>query len=60
MAEKRPIGWVSPVVHYCIGCAPDGLTENYPPLREGDDYGVPYSCDVCGANLKPQADGGDE
>jgi hypothetical protein len=32
---------------------PEGLRDFYPPMREGDDRGVPYICDVCNQQLKP-------
>jgi hypothetical protein len=33
--------------------APEGVVEFHEPLREGKDYGVPYHCDDCGAELRP-------
>lgn len=54
---RRPIGYESPVLYYCLGCVPDALSESYEPMREGDDHGVPYHCDVCGAELAPSEGG---
>jgi hypothetical protein len=48
---KRAIGWTITQT-YCCECAPEGLREFYPPLREGDDHGVPYICDVCDKKLQ--------
>lgn len=37
----------------CRGCALDRDVADYvPPLREGDDYGVPFFCDYCGETLE--------
>lgn len=51
-ASRRPLGYQITIT-YCRGCAPEGVTESYEPLREGDDYGVPYHCDLCGEDLLP-------
>lgn len=34
-------------------CAPEGVRDNYHPIREGDDHGVPYHCDLCDGPLTP-------
>jgi hypothetical protein len=49
---RRPIGW-SVTTTYCPDCVPEGLRDFYPPMREGDDRGVPYICDICNQQLKP-------
>lgn len=48
----RAIGYTI-TQHWCRKCVPEGISEGVEPLREGDDYGVPYHCDVCGEPLLP-------
>ena len=49
---RRPVGYT--ITHYwCRKCVPEGVRDSYSPMREGDDYGVPYSCDDCGEPLLP-------
>jgi hypothetical protein len=49
---KQALGFQ--VTHtWCRECAPEGVRDFCAPLREGDDYGVPYACDVCDARLVP-------
>jgi hypothetical protein len=52
MSTKRPLGWRITST-YCPACAPDGIRDCYAPMREGDDHGVPYSCDICDELLLP-------
>ncbi len=49
---KRPIGY-QVTSTWCRECAPEGVSDSYPPLREGDDHGVPYRCDICDRPLTP-------
>lgn len=49
---KRPIGYAV-TRYWCRKCAPEGIRDYYSPMREGDDYGVPYDCDVCEGPLLP-------
>lgn len=51
---KRPVGYVV-TQHFCLDCAPEGLRDFYEPMREGEDHGVPYSCDMCGKDMTPDA-----
>lgn len=51
-AQPRPLGFQITST-WCRTCAPEGITESYAPLREGDDHGVPYDCDICGKPLLP-------
>jgi hypothetical protein len=41
---------------WCLDCAPEGVKELYPAMREGDDQGVPYDCDICCKALTPTED----
>lgn len=50
--SKRPIGYQITST-YCREHAPGGLVDFYQPMREGEDYGVPYRCDVCDQELNP-------
>jgi len=45
---SRPIGY-RVTLTYCRECAPEGVRDFYPPLREGD-LGW---CDTCGEELRP-------
>lgn len=51
-ATRRPIGYTV-TQYWCRKCAPEGVADSYAPMREGDDHGVPYSCDRCGDPLLP-------
>jgi hypothetical protein len=50
--SKRAIGFAV-TYHWCRRCAPEGIAESCQPMREGDDHGIPYSCDTCGGDLLP-------
>jgi hypothetical protein len=50
--SARPIGW-QVTATFCRACVPEGISESGAPMREGDDYGVPYRCDTCGEKLLP-------
>lgn len=52
--SKPPIGYMVTQT-WCRECAPEGVRDYHTPMREGDDHGVPYSCDVCGEDLLPCA-----
>lgn len=49
---RRPVGY-QVTSTYCRSCAPEGVRDCYEPMREGDDYGVPFSCDRCQEPLAP-------
>jgi hypothetical protein len=49
---RRPLGY-QVTQTFCRACAPEGVRDFCNPMREGDDHGIPYSCDVCGEDLKP-------
>lgn len=49
---KRAIGYTI-TNYWCRKCVPEGIHDSYAPMREGDDHGVPYDCDVCGEKLLP-------
>lgn len=50
--SRRPIGY-QVTYTYCRACAPEGMRDYREPMREGDDHGVPFSCDECGGRLGP-------
>lgn len=53
MMAKRPIGYQFTQT-FCYACAPEGLQDFHEPMREGDDYGVPFHCDMCDEKLTPE------
>jgi hypothetical protein len=50
--SKRAIGYTV-TYHWCRRCVPEGISESYAPLREGDDAGIPYHCDMCDSAMLP-------
>lgn len=51
--SKRSIGYVQPAQYFCRECASGDVREFADRVVEGDDYGIPYLCDRCGATLVP-------
>jgi hypothetical protein len=49
---NRAIGYTI-TNYWCRKCVPEGVVDSYPPMREGDDHGVPYHCDLCDEPLLP-------
>lgn len=52
MGDKAVLGW-RVTTTLCRECASEGMRDFHPPLREGDDHGVPYHCDSCDQKLVP-------
>lgn len=38
---------------WCRACAPEGVVDGGNEVMAGADFGVPFSCDDCGAVLAP-------
>lgn len=49
---RRPLGYQITST-WCRNCVPESVTDSYEPIREGDDYGVSFRCDICDASLLP-------
>lgn len=39
--------------YWCRECAPEGVTYGGYEVYDEEQYGFPYSCDICGEDLKP-------